>query len=78
MSKQFKNCRAFNPCSYAWNAGRVAAADVARDYDGQGLVSRGYQDQLGDAGRTQSDIEQAIRSLLPPTDKAEPIAPKTG
>ena len=44
-----------------WFQATERAAKLADDYDGEGITSHGYHDQLGDAGRTRNDIAAAIK-----------------
>lgn len=44
-----------------WFQATERAAKVAEFYDGDGINSHGYFDQLGDAGKTRRDIADDIR-----------------
>ena len=46
-------------------AGMLEAAEIACDYDGDGISKSGQYWQLGDAGQTRSDIAAAIRAAAP-------------
>jgi hypothetical protein len=48
----------------AMKEGARKAAAIANDYDGSGMYSRGYYDQLGDARETQLDIYKSILSAI--------------
>lgn len=48
------------------------ASKIADDYDGKGLESHGYYNQLGDGRRTQTEIVKSIRSAAMPNDQALP------
>jgi hypothetical protein len=39
-------------------------AKVADEYDGDGMDSTSYEDQLGDARQTRSDIAEQIRAMV--------------
>lgn len=43
------------------------AAKIADEYDGEGLDSTGYDDQLGDGRLTANDIAKAIREYAAKT-----------
>lgn len=45
-----------------WFQARDWCAQIAADYDGEGITAHGYHDQLGDAGRTRNDIADALRN----------------
>ena len=63
MKPDFEAPSALNDAYEAgYNAGLERAAEIADAYDGDGLDSTSYGDQLGNASKTMDDIAAAIRA----------------